>query len=357
MDPTNKPQFVEHVHKSLALTVGDVKWIPSSARFVLVGQHPRGTGALQVYKLSHGSLETLVDTQKSAAFKCCTFGASSLEERHVATGDFEGSLAIWNLEHPGVPLYSVKAHRGMVNAIDGCGGLNVGYGSPEILTGGRDGAVRIWDPRQKDKPVAALEPKDESTARDCWTVAFGNSFNAEERCVVAGYDNGDVKMYDLRTNSIRWEANVRNGVCGMEFDRKDIQMNKLVLTTLEGQFKVFDMKTYHPKSGYESLTQKAHKSTVWTVKHLPQNRDVFVTGGGNGSVSLWKYSYPSQRSVKDADGHEKGVMGTVEELQTKELSTQPIASIDWSADKEGLCVCGAYDQTVRVCLVTKLNLL
>ena len=69
--------------------------------------------------------------------------------------------------------------------------------------------------------------------------------------------------YDLRTNLVRWETNVRNGVCSIEFDRKDIEMNKLarysrcrhspaaklthcalqVLTTLESQFRVFDMRT------------------------------------------------------------------------------------------------------------------
>jgi hypothetical protein len=72
------------------------------------------------------------------------------------------------------------------------------------------------------------------------------------------YDNGDVKMLDLRTNKIRWEDNVKSGVCawllsivlmwliasfvalstqivGLEFDRKDIQMNKLVCTTLESR--------------------------------------------------------------------------------------------------------------------------
>ena len=37
-------------------------------------------------------------------------------------------------------------------------------------------------------------PQDAEGARDCWTVAFGNSFSAEERCVAAGYDNGDVKV-------------------------------------------------------------------------------------------------------------------------------------------------------------------
>jgi len=33
---------------------------------------------------------------------------------------------------------------------------------------------------------------------------------------------------------------------------------------------------------------KAHKSTVWLVRHLPQNRDMFMTLGGGGSLNLWK---------------------------------------------------------------------
>lgn len=40
------------------------------------------------------------------------------------------------------------------------------------------------------------------THRDCWSVAFGNSYNDEERCVLAGYDNGDVKLFDLRMNKV-----------------------------------------------------------------------------------------------------------------------------------------------------------
>lgn len=40
----------------------------------------------------------------------------------------------------------------------------------------------------------------------------GNSYNSEERVVCAGYDNGDIKMFDLKTMSLRWETNVNNGV-------------------------------------------------------------------------------------------------------------------------------------------------
>jgi hypothetical protein len=50
-----------------------------------------------------------------------------------------------------------------------------------------------------------------------------------------------------------------------------------------------------------------------------------------------------------------GVMGSVELLNSKVISSQPIVSMDWSPDKEGLCVLSCLDQTVRSYIVTKLN--
>ena len=44
--------------------------------------------------------------------------------------------------------YKVKGHSSIINCIDGVGGLNIGNGALEIVTGGRDGCVRVWDPRQ-----------------------------------------------------------------------------------------------------------------------------------------------------------------------------------------------------------------
>jgi hypothetical protein len=35
------------------------------------------------------------------------------------------------------------------------------------------GTVKVWDPRQKDDPVANMEPVQGENRRDCWTVAFG----------------------------------------------------------------------------------------------------------------------------------------------------------------------------------------
>ena len=39
-----------------------------------------------------------------------------------------------------------------------------------------EGAVKVWDPRQKDEPVVNMQPAEGEAKRDCWTVAFGKLF-------------------------------------------------------------------------------------------------------------------------------------------------------------------------------------
>lgn len=89
------------------------------------------------------------------------------------------------------------------------------------------GAVKIWDPRQKEEPVATMEPGEGEDRRDCWAVAFGvallitpiwhivflgHAYNKHDRTICSGYDNGDIKLFDLRAMALRWETNVKNGV-------------------------------------------------------------------------------------------------------------------------------------------------
>jgi WD40 repeat protein len=135
-----------------------------------------------------------------------------------------------------------------------------------------------------------------------------------ERCIAAGYDNGDLKIFDLKQNRLITDENVKNGICGMEFDRKDIKMNKLVVTGLEGRFYLYDLRTYHPVKGFSSMSRKTTGSTIWGARHTPFNRDIFVTLGGDGNLSLYKYNYPKQRVIQDAEGRDEGVMGTIELL-------------------------------------------
>lgn len=79
---------------------------------------------------------------------------------------------------------------------------------------------------------------------------------------------------------VQWETNVGNGVikfdslhitcfppilkfsfyfkqiCSIEFDRKDIEQNKLTVCTLDSRIFVFDLTTKHPTKGYAFVRQK-----------------------------------------------------------------------------------------------------
>mmetsp|Transcript_30634 Transcript_30634/g.65634 ORF Transcript_30634/g.65634 Transcript_30634/m.65634 type:complete len:432 (+) Transcript_30634:2216-3511(+) len=375
MNTTNAPQMIEYTSKSLGFTPHDTKWIPRSARIVCTGISPGSKGALRIYELQRdGTKEIFQDLAlRPNGIKCTTFGASRIEYQHLAMGEYDGKLTIIDLERCCKPasddgkenifdsnqqrgeIFSVRAHNGIVNAIDGIGGNSCSIGAPEIVTGGKDGSIKIWDPRV-EYAVITLDPDNSTSARDCWAVAFGDSYNSEERSVLAGFDNGDVKLFDLRTNSMRWETNCKNGVTSVQFDRPDIQMNKIVVTTLESKFRCYDMRTQHSSDGFSFTSERAHRSTVWISKHLPQNREIFMTGGGNGGFNIYKYHYPKQRVGKHRhDGAPVGVAGTIELLNSRVISTQPIVSFDWSSDREGLCCMSSLDQTLRVFIVTKLE--
>lgn len=68
-------------------------------------------------------------------------------------------------------FWQVQGHAKVINSVDGAGSEGHGYGPCEIVTGGRDGSVRIWDPRQMT-PVISLDPVESEVLPDCWSVRY-----------------------------------------------------------------------------------------------------------------------------------------------------------------------------------------
>ena len=54
-----KPQIVLHCQKPVNYTLYDSKWIPNTAKFVVLGSHAKGTGAIQIFELNHGEIELI----------------------------------------------------------------------------------------------------------------------------------------------------------------------------------------------------------------------------------------------------------------------------------------------------------
>lgn len=89
-DAKDAPQIIEHISKSVNFTPFVVRWVPCrfvvairmnktlschhsidrvlscvSARLVVLGSMPKGTGAMQVYQMEHGKLNLLAEVRVS----------------------------------------------------------------------------------------------------------------------------------------------------------------------------------------------------------------------------------------------------------------------------------------------------
>ncbi len=203
MNSINSPQIISIISSSVPYTAFETLWIPNTAKCVVLGENPRRTGNISIYQLdfnnnqnendekcenNKSTLKLEVRESKAFGFKCGTFGQSN---EQLATGDFNGTLNIWDLEKLDKAVFCASnAHSKIINSIDGISASNGGNGAAELVTGSRDGTVKVWDPRTI-KPVSEMRASKNETARgrDCWSVCFGNSYNAQNRMIAAGYEN------------------------------------------------------------------------------------------------------------------------------------------------------------------------
>lgn len=347
------PHIKTHITKSLNYTPFDIKWLPYSTKIVITGQTQSLKGIIQIYHLKKGKLELESEYKKENGFKCCSFGASSFASRELAIGDLEGNFQIFDLEK-GVPSYEIKkAHKSTIYSIDAVG-KNIYYGIPEIVTGGKDGNVKIWDLRS-DKHAILLEPKGiENNFPECWSVAFGGCFNNDERNLGIGYDNGDIKLYDLRMDRLIYGENFKSGICSIEFDKKNIPLNKMAATTLDSKIYLFDLKNLE-KNNYlrcNKLIGEVNNTTIWGIKFLPQNRNIFISMDGNGSLNIYKYNnndfFFNELDTNQIENQSLTL------LSHNLICSQPIIGFDLHIAKFGLFCLVAFDRTVKICSADNL---
>lgn len=365
------PSILQLFSESSDYTLYGTSWIPSSARLVSVGMNTKGQGPVTIWSFKDKRLVKESEHIKSEALKCVTFGASIDPKRHFATGDHKGHLFVYDIENIGTPLYSSRGHSQMINCVDGVGGKDpMKYGAPEIATGSSDGKVQVWDIRRA-APVLTFSPSEESVLRvgrpddgyvevtpECWCVAFGNSFSQYERWLAMGYDNGDLKIIDMRTMKVFYSQHFQNGIVSIDFDRPDIKGNKLTIGTLQGHVYIIDLKTLHSEQGFACMDFKPFGTentvTIWSTRHCPSNRDIFLCSG-SGRLALCNYEYPPERSRKLEDGSEVGVLGKCKVVCDVPMNSQAVNTISWNRDKPGLIGWSAMDQTINIGFVTNLN--
>ncbi|CDJ45214.1 WD domain, G-beta repeat-containing protein, putative [Eimeria tenella] len=352
MDTKDAPQIINHSLASVSYVPHAACWVPHSICCFAGGEAAKRTGDLEVYRLSDAQLKRQHHKETKSGIKCMAAAHSPASGRCILTGHFDGTLSAWDSECVERAVWQLKAHETVANAV------SAHPKEPLAVTGGREGTVKVWDLRTKQS-VVSLEPAEGEEAAECWAVCWGDCTEGIGRggVIGCGYDNGDVKLFDLRSMRLLTERNLDYGVCGIATDRADICLNKLLVAALEGRLFTADLRTCHPEEGYAFGEQQISAGTIWGVYPLPQNREIAAASCGSGTVTVLLYSYPEQRSLTDPEtGLARGIVGTQQVLNDAEVSSQPVVAWDWHPQKTGLAVCASLDQQIRLTVVTKLNL-
>lgn len=83
-----------HILQTEKFSVFDVKWIPSTAKFVAIGGKTNATGLIKVFELNGDRVDVVREINKKTTFKCSAFGLSRTNKSYLSIGDFSGSLQI-----------------------------------------------------------------------------------------------------------------------------------------------------------------------------------------------------------------------------------------------------------------------
>ncbi|KAI7906335.1 WD40-repeat-containing domain protein [Cokeromyces recurvatus] len=299
------------ISKDLSFTPYDVKWIPLSSRLCVLGVTNQGTGKLGVYGLSGKHVELKTETETTSALRC---GTITGQNRHLATGDFDGQLQVWDTQRFDIPLVTFKAHESIINSIDG---FNQPKESQELITGSRDGLVKVWDIRQPEKSVLTIKS---NKTKDIWAVTFGQLRG--QKVIAVGYEDGDIKLFDVNGSKYLWETHVKDGVCCIEFNKE-----QLLVSTISGAY-IIEIET-GKITEIPSITKE--NTTLWSIRHVPQQPTYFTVAGGDGNLSTFNLQEPFTKPI-----------------DVLNLSKHPIISLDWHKDKKGLFTCSSFDQSIKI---------
>lgn len=71
----DKPQIICHNEKSVTFSIYDGKWVPCSAKFVIMGSRPNSKGVLQLYEMTSGDPQLIKEVSHLQLLNliCCNF--------------------------------------------------------------------------------------------------------------------------------------------------------------------------------------------------------------------------------------------------------------------------------------------
>jgi WD40 repeat protein len=179
------------------------------------------------------------------------------------------------LAPPIVPLEQVLAtHADPVRAVA------VTPGGLRVVSGGDDGAIRIWELDQGHEQAALTGHTD-------WVRAV--AVTPDGTRAVSGSDDGSVRIWDLDTGE---EQASLTGHTGEVFSvAVTPDGSRAVTGGSDKSVRVWDLAT-----GQELAVLDGHRRPVWSVAVTPDGARV-VSGSGDGAVRIWDLTTETEQAI------------------------------------------------------------
>ena len=195
----------------------------------------------------------------------------SPDDRWLATGTSTGSAFLWDLTQESVQPITLTGHTGVV--------FRLGF-SPDkrwLVTTSRDGTARMWDIKAENPAENSLV-LDEHTAT-VWRLAF----SPDQRWLATGSSDTTARLWDLTAEDPSAESIPLRGhsswVTAMTFTPDS---RWLLTGGNDGDARLWDMT--NPEA--ESIRLGGHLDTIWTVAVSPDGRWA-ATGSRDSAIRLW----------------------------------------------------------------------
>ena len=257
----------------------------------------------------------------------------------VVSGGVDGTVRMWDVvtgEQVGAAL---RGHEADQNGNTFVYSVSWSPDGSQVVSGGFDGTVRLWDVATGEQVGAALRGHEASQNGNAWVYSV--SWSPDGSQVVSGGLDGTVRMWDVVTGE-QVGAALRGHEADQYGDARVYSVSwspdgsQVVSGGFDGTVRMWDVVTGEQVGaalrGHEA--DQYGDARVLSVSWSPDGNQV-VSGGADGTVRMWDVATGEQVGAA-LRGHEADQDGFAD-----------VWSVSWSPDGRQV-VSGGRDGTVRM---------
>merc|ERR1712002_133256 len=184
-------------------------------------------------------------------------------------------------------------HAGFINTLD------VARRGPTVIcTGSDDGTTKLWDTRSKT-PVSSFQNVYQVTA-----VQFNDT---AEQILTGGIDN-DVKVWDLRKNDVLYRMRGHTDtITGMQLSPDG---SYILTNAMDNTVRIWDVRPYAPQERCVKLISGHQHTFEKNLLHCCWSPDGSKISAGSGDRFVYIWDTTSRRILYKLPGHAGSVNET-----------------------------------------------